>query len=232
MTADFPSAARAKPPRPIFDTIFAFPPNRDTMGGTAYFVKDTSDDGSPGNILVDSPVWDEATQTFLAQQGGVRWLFITHRANLGKAAAIHQSTGCKVVIQEQEAYLLPSTPKTPFQQNFRFSSRSEAFWTPGYSPGAACLYHSDHGGILFTGRHLLPNQEGQPLPLRFSKTFHWPRQLRSVQMLQGRFSEQSLTYLCPGANTGFLRGKLTIDDAYRRLQQLNVDDYRTATPLL
>jgi glyoxylase-like metal-dependent hydrolase (beta-lactamase superfamily II) len=232
MTADFPSAARAKPPRQIFDTIFAFPPNRDTMGGTAYLIKDTSDDGAPGNILVDSPAWDEAIQAFLEHQGGVRWLFITHRANLGKAAAIHQSLGCEVVIQEQEAYLLPSTPKISFQQNFRFSAHSVAFWTPGYSPGAACLYHSHYGGGLFTGRHLLPNREGQPMPLRFSKTFHWPRQLRSVQMLQDRFSEESLAYLCPGANTGFLRGKLTIDDAYHRLQQLNVDDYLRAKPLL
>ena len=119
MTADFPSAARAKPPRPIFDTIFAFLlPIATPWGERLILSKTPSDDGSPGNILVDSPVWDEATQTFLAQQGGVRWLFITHRANLGKAAAIHQSTGCKVVIQEQGAYLLPSTPKNPVSAKF------------------------------------------------------------------------------------------------------------------
>jgi hypothetical protein len=31
-----------KPPRPVFDTVFAFPPNRDTQGGTAYFIVDNS----------------------------------------------------------------------------------------------------------------------------------------------------------------------------------------------
>lgn len=229
---DIPSRVTSKPPRQIFETLFAFPPNRDTMGGTAYLIKAKNADGLPSNILIDAPSWDETTRSFLHQQGGIRWLFITHRANLGRASTIHKTLDCEVVIQEQEAYLLPAIPKTSFQQNFRFSPQTEAFWTPGYSPGAACLYHSAYGGVLFTGRHLLPNREGNPEPLRFSKTFHWPRQLRHIQALKDRFTADTLTYICPGANTGFLRGKLTIDNAYTRLQQVNVESYRAARPLL
>jgi glyoxylase-like metal-dependent hydrolase (beta-lactamase superfamily II) len=232
MMADSSPPTQAKPPRQVFETIFAFPPNRDTMGGTAYLIKEWDPEGNPGNILVDAPAWDEATQSFLDQQGGLRWLLITHRANLGKASAIQKATDCEVLIQEQEAYLLPATPKTSFQQYFRIPPRSEVIWTPGYSPGSACLYHDAYGGVLFTGRHLLPNRDGHPAPLRFSKTFHWPRQLRHVQSLQERFSSDTLAYLCPGANTGFLRGKLAIDQAYDRLSQLNIDDYRTAKPWL
>ncbi len=229
---DTPSLPTSKPPRQIFETIFAFPPNRDTLGGTAYLIKAKHADGASGNILVDAPSWEEGTQAFLHQQGGVRWLFITHRANLGKAKTIHRALGCEVVIQEQEAYLLPATPATSFQHFFRFTPQTEVFWTPGYSPGASCLYHQAYGGVLFTGRHLLPNREGNPEPLRFSKTFHWPRQLRHVQAIQDRFTADTLAHICPGANTGFLRGKLTIDNAYHRLQCLNLAAYRTAKPLL
>jgi glyoxylase-like metal-dependent hydrolase (beta-lactamase superfamily II) len=232
MTADSPSPARSKPPRQIFETIFAFPPNRDTMGGTAYLVQDCSDEGKPSNILIDAPAWDDTNQSFLEQQGGVRWFFITHRANLGKASTIQKALGCEVVIQEQEAYLLSTIPKTPFQQVFRFSPQSQAFWTPGYSPGSSCLYHRGYGGVLFTGRHLLPNRDGNPEPLRFSKTFHWPRQLHHIQALQDRFSADTLHYICPGANTGFLRGQHTIDQAYHRLDALDIEGYRSVPPLL
>ena len=202
------------------------------MGGTAYFLKEYDADGQPQHILIDAPSWDKETQTFLQEQEGVRWLFITHRASLGKTPIIQKALGCEVVIQEQEAYLLPATPTTTFQQDFRLSPHTEAVWTPGYSPGSSCLYHRGYGGLLFTGRHLLPNREGNPEPLRFSKTFHWPRQLRSVQALQDRFSSDNLAHICPGANTGFLRGKRTIDDAYHRLNGVDIEVYRTANPIL
>jgi len=232
MTTDAQAPAHAKPPRQVFETVFAFPPNRDTLGGTAYLIQDRDQDGDPANILVDAPAWNDGTRDFLADLGGVRWLFISHRANLGKAAAIQKALSCEVVIQEQEAYLLPATPNTSFQQDFRFTPRSQALWTPGYSPGSACLYHSAYGGILFTGRHLLPNRDGNPEPLRFSKTFHWPRQLRQVERLQSQFSADTLAHICPGANTGFLRGKLTVFKAYDHLSRLDIEAYRTAKPVL
>ncbi|NJL45669.1 MAG: MBL fold metallo-hydrolase [Leptolyngbyaceae cyanobacterium SM2_3_12] len=183
-------------------------------------------------FYVDAPPWDETSRHFLAAQGGVRWLMITHRGSLGKAAAIQKALGCELVIQEQEAYLLPDTPTTTFQHHFRFTPQTEAFWTPGHSPGSSCVYHRGYGGVLFTGRHLLPNRSGQPEPLRFSKTFHWRRQLAQVEALKTRFTPATLAHLCPAANTGFLRGQRTIDQAYARLEQLDIHAYQTAEPLL
>ena len=72
---------------------------------------------------------------------------------------------------------------------------------------------------MFTGRHLLPDQQGNPVPLKLEKTFHWGRQLQNVAQLCDRFSPDTLHYICPGANTGFLRGKGLIDQAYERLIQ-------------
>lgn len=226
------SSPAAKQPRVVFDTVFAFSPNRDTLGGTAYLVKSEDEAGTASNLLVDVPAWDDTTQRFLQTQGGVRWLMLTHRGAIGKAAALQKALGCEVVIQEQEAYLLPDTPKTTFHRSFRFGPRLEALWTPGYSPGASCVYYNAHGGILFTGRHLLPNRQGHPEPLRFSKTFHWPRQLAQVEALRNRFSADTLSHLCPAANTGFLRGQRTIDQAYDRLEQLDLEALRQAPALL
>jgi hypothetical protein len=89
------------------------------------------------------------------------------------------------------------------------------------------VYYQPHG-ILFTGRHLLPDVSGNPQPLRTAKTFHWPRQLKQVRQILERFDGESLQYLCPGANTGFLRQQRFIDRAYSKLQQLDFSTLRQA----
>ncbi len=208
----------SKPPRSIWENIFAFSPNRDTLGATSYFIVDNQ-----ANILIDSPPWDETTVEFLRERGGVKWLFITHRGGIGKAEKIQQTLDCDIWIQEQEAYLLPESRLVTFQYEQQLSDRSLVFWTPGHSPGSSCLYYSDYGGVLFVGRHLLPNLQGQPLPLRTAKTFHWPRQIKSVRSLIERFSPQTLRYICPGASTGALRGDRFIDDAYQKLANIDLD---------
>ncbi|MFN6465826.1 MAG: MBL fold metallo-hydrolase [Nostoc sp. DedVER02] len=222
-----------KPPRAVFtdevpsesslqsefapESIFAFPPNRDTLGGTSYFIV-----RNEGNILIDCPALDQTNQDFLAAHGGVRWLFLTHRGAIGKAAEIGQTFDCEVLIQEQEAYLLPGVTVTTFSQEFTLDAATQVIWTPGHSPGSSCLYYSELGGILFSGRHLLPNQKGEPIPLRTAKTFHWRRQIKSLQFLLERFTPETLKYICPGANTGFLRGKRFIDQAYKQLASLDL----------
>jgi glyoxylase-like metal-dependent hydrolase (beta-lactamase superfamily II) len=216
LTADQPSP----------HTIFAFAPNRDTLGGTAYLIVESQD-----NLLIDCPIWDDANQAFLQTHGGVRWLFITHRGGIGQARALQTTLGCDIVIQEQEAYLLPGLKVTSFSQEFIFTANSRALWTAGHSPGSACLHHSA-SGILFSGRHLLPDRTGHPTPLRTAKTFHWPRQLRNVQRLIDQFTPETLRLICPGANIGMLRGKTAIDHAYEKLTQLPLTTERQSQPNL
>ncbi|MBU7584547.1 MAG: MBL fold metallo-hydrolase [Nostoc sp. TH1S01] len=217
----------AKTPRPVLDRIFAFPPNRDTLGGTSYFIV-----RNEGNILIDCPALDQMNLDFLRSHGGVRWLLITHRGAIGKTAELQSALGCEVLIQEQEAYLLPGLTVTTFNQEIILSSTAQIIWTPGHSPGASCLYDSELGGVLFSGRHLVPNQQGEPVPLRTAKTFHWPRQIENVQSLLERFTPETLEYICPGANTGFLRGKRVIDQAYKRLAALDLPNLLQVQPIL
>lgn len=207
----------SKPPQPVLENIWAFSPNRETLGGSAYFILENQT-----QILIDTPAWDEVNRNFIEEQGGLQWLVITHRGNIGKAREIQQATGCNLLIQEQEAYLLPETTVTSFQQEFTLNPHSQMIWTPGHSPGSSCFYSSLHGGILFSGRHLLPNLQGEPVPLRTPKTFHWPRQLQNVRRLIERFSPQTLHFICPGANIGALRGKRVIEQAYNKLANLDL----------
>ncbi|MBW4693896.1 MAG: MBL fold metallo-hydrolase [Lyngbya sp. HA4199-MV5] len=191
--------------------IFAFPPNRDTLGGTAYLLVETV------NILIDCPAWNETTQDFLHAQGGVHTLVLTHRGGIGQAKAIQQAFSCQILVQEQEAYLLPGLTVTSFEQTFTLTPQTQALWTPGHSPGSSCLYHSSYGGVLFVGRHLLPNPQGHLLPLKTPKTFHWQRQLKSVQKLLDQFQPETLQWVCPGANLGFLRGRSIVEKGYEAI---------------
>ncbi|MBD0385917.1 MAG: MBL fold metallo-hydrolase [Nostoc sp. C3-bin3] len=232
-----------KPPRAVFpdevpsggslqsdfaqESIFAFPPNRDTLGGTSYLIV-----RNEGNILIDCPALDQTNQDFLGAHGGVRWLFLTHRGAIGKTAEIQQTFGCEVLIQEQEAYLLPGLTLTTFREEFTLDTSTQVIWTPGHSPGSSCLYYSELEGILFSGRHLVPNQQGEPVPLRTAKTFHWPRQINSLRLLLERFTPETFKYICPGANTGFLRGKRFIDQAYQHLASLDLSALLRIQPLL
>jgi glyoxylase-like metal-dependent hydrolase (beta-lactamase superfamily II) len=195
-----------KPPTEILPGVFAFPPNRDTLGGTAYAILMPT-----GNILIDSPAWNDLNRQFLVDRGGVKSLVITHRGGIGATTTIANELGCEVIIQEQEAYLLPELKVTTFRHRFDINDSIHAIWTSGHSPGSACIYYIGAGGVLFTGRHLLPNQFGAAVPIRTAKTFHWKRQLRSVDAIWQQFpSQYPLNHLCPGANTGLLRGKGSI----------------------
>ncbi len=191
--------------------IYAFPPNRATLGGTAYLIV------GEVNILVDCPAWHKTNQEFIQTQGGIEFLFITHRGAIAQAKELQQCFGCQIVVQEQEAYLLPGLQLSPFQRDMDLSNDSQAIWTPGYSPGSACLYYKPLQGVLFSGRHLLPRADGQLALIRQATTFHWPRQQRSLQQLVQRFSPSTLEIICPGANTGFLRGRSCIQSAYAQL---------------
>ncbi|NEQ50187.1 MAG: MBL fold metallo-hydrolase [Leptolyngbya sp. SIO3F4] len=226
-----------KLPQPVFDAnlnIYAFSPNRETLGGTAYLLVTASDDdiNVKGNILVDCPAWNDANLDFLVQQGGVKWLIITHRGGSSHVHDWQSKLNCDVVLQEQEAYLLPQVNTQTFHREQVLTSHHRLLWTPGHSPGSICLYYSAHGGMLFTGRHILPTRQGGAAPLRVSKTFHWPRQLKHIQCLLDEFTPQTLSYICPGANTGFLRGKRYIEKAYDKLTDLDLKELSKSQALL
>ncbi len=217
ITASLPSEGKA--PRSILPGIFAFSPNRDTLGATAYFIVNKT-----GNILVDCPAWHDTNQDFLLAQGRVSWLVITHRGGIGKQVLqMQEALECEIIIQEQEAYLLPEVKVTTFVDNLILTPEIELIWTSGHSPGSSCLYWNNLGGVLFSGRHLLPIATDKIMPLRTAKTFHWWRQLKNVTKLCDRFSENTLKYIIPGANTGLLRGKGYVDNAYQKLAKLDIE---------
>lgn len=217
-----PGYNKRQDPHSILPEIFAFAPNKNTLGATAYFIVNKT-----ANILIDCPLWQDKYRDFVISQGGVSKLIITHRGNISnQIKQIKTDLNCQVIIQEQEAYLLPEIEVNTFQDNLSINPDLEMIWTPGHSPGSTCVYWRQQGGVLFTGRHLLPSAVNKLEPIYFAKTFHWWRQLKSVAKLRDRFNEQQLKFIVPGANTGYLRGKGYIDNAYSQLTSLNLEELK------
>ncbi len=52
-----------KPPRLILEGLYAFSPNRETLGGTSYLIVENT-----GNILVDCPSCEESERDFLLEK--------------------------------------------------------------------------------------------------------------------------------------------------------------------
>lgn len=186
--------------------VSAFRPNRESLGGTAYLVEHPD-----GNILIDCPAPEYLSE--LSQP--VRWLIVTHRLAIGTPAASRGSLAqaqaqldCEIIIHEQEAYLAPQVTITTWQDDQQLLPDVGLIWTPGHSPGSCCVHLDRDGGVLFSGRHIIPDRDGTPTPQRQTKTFHWRRQLQSCQKLLDTLPAPA--WLCPGANTGYLRGKVAI----------------------
>ena len=154
-------------------------------------------------------------EALLRERGGIGWLIITNRdgiATLKTVREIQNAFKCQVVIQEQEAYLLPGLELKTFHRELAIAPDLQVIWTPGYSPGSSCVYLNRYGGTLFSGRHLLPTPDGNLRPQRHPKTFHWTRQLKHVEALRSRFTAHTLQHCCPGANIGILKKSLKNPD--------------------
>ena len=233
--------------RQILPNIFAFRPNREALGGTSYLIvrsparpsatdRDTGQipTGSSGNdsssqyenVLVDCPAPTAAAIDRIQELGGVHWLLLTHRTAMGKPgsskaciAQIANQFNCQIIVQEQEAYLLPHLEVRSFRDVLHLAPDLQCIWTPGHTPGSTCVFYSGQGGVLFTGRHLLPNEEGQLMPIRQPKTFHWSRQLRSINWLLETIVSPAPEWICPGGNLGNLRGEKLMDSGRARLQE-------------
>lgn len=229
-----PPIEAGRPPQAVAEGLWLFAPNRDTQGGSAWFL------ACHGlGLLIDCPALTEANLAFLA-----RWsqpdghpregrIVLTGRDGHGRCRRLQERLGWPVVVQEQEAYLLPGVaPLWTFAAGLELAPGLQLHWTPGPSPGA-CVLHADAtaspaGDLLFCGRLLVPVAPGRLEPLRSRRTFHWPRQLRSLERLREQLPGGSPQWIASGAALGALRGDRLVPEGAARLAELRLD--RAAMP--
>lgn len=218
-----PSPGRAgQPPRQVRPGLWLFPPNPDTAGGSAWLLQT-----SAGDLLIDAPPDTEASRHFLQDRASRSpgWIVLLGREGHGRSPRVREDLGWPVLVQEQEAYLLPGVSGLiPFGAHHTLLEGLQLLWTPGPSPGSAVLHV--RGGVagpvdgLFCGRLLVPAGPGRLAPLPSPRCFHWPRQRRSVAALAQWLPPGSPDWIASGAALGALRGEALVPDGARLLAAL------------
>ena len=214
-----------RPPQLVSPGLWLFAPSRDSQGGSSWLLEAGAYGGS-GDLLVDAPGFTEANLAMLRQrtaQVGPGTLVLTSREGHGRCRRLQEALGWSVLVQEQEAYLLPGVQAcTSFGHELLLAPGVRLLWTPGPTPGA-CVLHVRAGELdgLFCGRLLVPTGPNALAPLRTARTFHWPRQLTSVTRLQAWLPAGSPDWIASGAGLGALRGDKLVHGGAALLAQLD-----------
>jgi glyoxylase-like metal-dependent hydrolase (beta-lactamase superfamily II) len=225
--ADPSPIGEGRPPQAVRPGLWLFAPNRETQGGSAWLFESEALD-----LLVDAPALSEANLSWLRQRAQRRagWIVLTGRHGHGRCRALQAQLGWPVLVQEQEAYLLPSVPDLHrFGEHHTLAAGLELLWTPGPSPGS-CVLHAragDAGDGLFCGRLLVPLAAGRLGPIRRPGTFHWPRQLQSIERLRQWLPSGSPDWIASGAGLGALRGEKLVVGGAAQLAELDGEALRT-----
>lgn len=196
-------------PREVRPGLWLFAPNRDSQGGSSWLLATAG-----GDLLIDCPGFTAANLEFLQGRGGEGTLVLTSREGHGRCRRIQEATGWRVLVQEQEAYLLPTLRRLEvFAAEHHLAAGIRLLWTPGPTPGA-CVVHAvgPWGDLLFCGRLLLAVGPGALAPLRTSRSFHWPRQLASIERLKTWLPAGSPAEIACGGGLGALRGEVLVHD--------------------
>ncbi|WP_373372067.1 MBL fold metallo-hydrolase [Nannocystis bainbridge] len=197
-------------PRPIEDNVWIVgPPSMKNIGATTYFIER---DG--GGVLIDPPRPSEALFRWLADHGGVRWLFLTHRDHAHHHAEIaarfpdcRRLIGAADVNLRENSFLATTgdveiklgSELRPCTLEGQPLSEAEARQAelvvlpqPGHTAGSICLLY--RGRFLFTGDHLAWSRVlGHIVAFRVQCWEDWERQTHSVR------------YLAAAAEAGWLR---------------------------
>lgn len=220
MSLSVPPPEPGRPPRSVRPGLWLFAPNRDTHGGSSWWLETPA-----GAVLVDCPAITEANLAFVAARAaGGGWIVLTSREGHGRLGRLRSLLPWPVLVQEQEAYLLPGIDGlVPFGRELEPAPGLRLLWTPGPTPGS-CVLHARTpaaGDGLFCGRLLVPQVGGSLAPLRSRRCFHWPRQLASIERLRHWLPAGSPAWIASGAGLGALRGEALVGDGAARLAQLD-----------
>ncbi len=175
---------------------------------SAWFV---SLDNAP--VLIDCPKINEEVINDLQELSGGASpkVFLSNRDSHHEASILHRQLGWPLIVQEQEAYLLPNVDALEtFSDELVLSSGARILWTPGPTPGSCVLHLPSPWNVLFCGRLLIPLSNDQISPIRTRSTFHWTMQQESLIKLCNWLPRDQFPLLASGKNLHLLGNEMLL----------------------
>ena len=179
--------------RPANEGVEAFPERIDanvhfcgftaesSFGAWSYLIERPASEG--GNVLVDSPRFAAPLVRKIAEMGGVRLMFLTHRDDVADHAKWAREFGCaRVMHADDGAARLGAERIVSGPDEERLDGDLLAIPTPGHTRGHMTLLYRH--SYLFTGDHLSWSPGGHTLTaFRDVCWDSWPKQVRSLARL-------------------------------------------------
>ncbi len=151
-----------------------------TAGGHGYVIQHES-----GNVMVDAPRYTGHLRDAIEGLGGLAFIALTHRDDIGDAERYARVFGAEVGIHEADADAAPfATERWRGLDAMQVGADTVAIPTPGHTAGHVVFLH--RGAILFSGDTLAWNPHTGDLTTdRHFCWFSWPEQLASLERLAG-----------------------------------------------
>ena len=184
-------------PEKLRDGLWVFPPNKTCNGSVSWWLG-----CDPEPILIDCPIVNSGNVELLKalSAGRTPLIFLTNREAHGSVREMQKVLGWPVLVQEQEAYLLPGLNSLKsFAEEFTTVSGVRLLWTPGPTPGSCVAYAPRPWNVLFCGRLLIPTKFNRLHSLPNRRTFHWTRQKNSLKKLLQWLPLEARPVLASGA---------------------------------
>ncbi|HUA61823.1 MAG TPA: MBL fold metallo-hydrolase, partial [Verrucomicrobiae bacterium] len=163
--------------------------SRKSFGGNSYFLKHAG-----GNWLIDAPRFVERLAVRLAAEGGVRYIFLTHRDDVADAGRYARRFAAERIIHRLELAAQPDAERVldgfdPIELAPGFL----AIPTPGHTRGHCVLLAENRW--LFAGDHIWwSRHRGRLTASRDVCWYSWREQVASVR----RLAAYSFEWVLPG----------------------------------
>jgi glyoxylase-like metal-dependent hydrolase (beta-lactamase superfamily II) len=157
----------------------------DSYGASSYLIRRPS-----GNVLVDSPRAAGPLLRRIAERGGVRFMFLTHRDDVADHRAFRERFGCERILHAADVTSGTGDVERRIEghEPVQIDQDLVAIPVPGHTRGSTALLYRET--FLFTGDHLWGLEDRSALGAAREVCWHsWPEQVRSLQrLLDWRFS--------------------------------------------
>ena len=173
------AAARAFPEPVEVDVFFCGYAAESSFGASSYFIRRPE-----GNVLVDSPRAAGPLMQRLEQQGGVGWMFLSHRDDVAEHRAYAQRFGCERILHRYDVSGATADVERIIDGEgpLRLDDDLLIIPVPGHTRGSMALLYRDE--FLFTGDHLWANDKQDALEMSRSVCWYsWREQVKSLEKL-------------------------------------------------
>ncbi len=177
---DFSAAVKAFPEL-ITENIYACGfAAQSSYGASSYLILRPN-----GNVLVDSPRFNERLARRIGEMGGVALMILTHRDDVADHAKFHNRFGCERVIHEMDSTRSTNSAERKLSGGHPIQLGDDLLVvpTPGHTPGHQVILYNEK--FLFGGDHLWwSEQRGRLHASPDVCWYSWPEQVRSMERLQ------------------------------------------------